>query len=197
MKTTRLSLIAFALAGAWCLGAKAQSNVLEGYSARLSWPVVENVIAQRPEIKEFLSDGDYVTYVMAYHPAAAALVRRVQPGGVLEEIFEYPGLQEKARQAVTSLADKHPYWKEALYGAVKPETAPALRDISADEAKLRNGVADRQDIPADLQALDEAALRTKLADLTRLWESAADAASRAALEKEMRLLENALKNRRQ
>lgn len=197
MKTTRLSLIAFALAGAWCLGAKAQSNVLEGYSARLSWPVVENVIAQRPEIKEFLADGDYVTYVMAYHPAAAALVRRVQPGGVLEENFEHPGLQEKALQAVTSLVDKHPHWKEALYGEANPEADRAAGDISEGEVRFRNGTVDNQDIPADIQALDEAVLRAKLTDLTRLWESAADAASRTAIEKEMRLLENALKSRRQ
>lgn len=193
MKTT--SLVVALSAAFTCLlkgNLSAQSTSLEGYSARLSWPVVENLIPQHPEIKEFLADGDYVHYVMVYHPAAAALVRRVNSSGVLEENYEFPELRDKVQDVLSALAEKDPRWKETLF-----RTEPADAKMSVSDAEQREREAALiHEVPEEFRALDEATLRAKLQDLARLLESAAEAGARAALEKEMRLLENALKNRR-
>lgn len=179
----------------------AQSTFLEGYSARLSWPEVENLIPKRPEIKEFLADGDYVTYVMVYHPAAAELVRRVHPGAVLEESFASPELEVKARQMAVVMVDKNPRLKESLYGEGKPEAIAEKREaLTAEEIREREAALKHdpaaQEVPSDLRGMDAATLHAKLADLKTLWNGASDDHERASLEREMRLIESILKNRK-
>jgi hypothetical protein len=179
----------------------AQSTFMEGYSARLSWPVVENLIPKRPEIKEFLADGDYVSYVMVYHPAAAELVRRVHPQAVLEENFASPELEVKARQMAAEIMEKNPLWKDSFSGEGIPEgTAQKGQALTEDEkrereAALRHDVAE-QKASTDLYSLDAATLQAKLANLKALWHNASDALERTALEREIRLLEKVLHNRK-
>ncbi|MCX7649997.1 MAG: hypothetical protein N2050_05530 [Flavobacteriales bacterium] len=189
MKIQRISLVAgialFFMEGSPIL---AQDLKIEGYHARLSWPVVEKMLSEAPVLKEFLADGDYETYVMVYHPAPVWAVKRVNPAAVLEETALSEEWNEKVRQSTEQWVSKDPLWKKLLYAPV-PDL-PAENPILGPESEIQQAAVD---IPEDLLKMDRSILSQKLEDLRRIYQSAGPESRRADLENEIKILEEALR----
>lgn len=166
----------------------AQDLKIDGYNARLSWPVVEKMLPEAPVLKEFLADGDYETYVMVYHPAPVLAVKRLNPASVLEEAPLSEAWTEKVRQTLEHWASKNPVWKKLLYEPVpdRPAEAPFL---GLESESQHSGV----DLPEDLLKADRNILSQKLEDLRRLYALAVQESERAALAQEMKILTEVLR----